>query len=294
MKPGSVLLLISALLLAGCLGSGPSPPGNVTYTPPQLKYVLLDHYGEGNFFFCDPDYYPIARDDEAEKAVVTFPEIQEDTTTFAAIVIRKGLQPPYSNETKLTIYREFKRLRAIPLDPVGGGAYSFSLQLGTFSEGRRVSGTIRDDGVILGERSEEAVLTCPICLSGDTLIDTPAGQVPVKDIGVGMLVWTPGPGGVRRAVPVQKTVQTRVPPLHHILHLRLSDGRELSASPGHPTLDGRAVGTLSIGDELDGSTVIGADLVLFSEEFTYDILPAGETGGYWANGIPLESTLFQA
>jgi hypothetical protein len=40
--------------------------------------------------------------------------------------------------------------------------------------------------------------------------------------------------------------------------------------------------------------VIGADLVLFSEEFTYDILPAGETGGYWANGIPLESTLFQA
>jgi hypothetical protein len=38
--------------------------------------------------------------------------------------------------------------------------------------------------------------------------------------------------------------------------------------------------------------VTGADPIPYTGEYTYDILPAGETGIYWANGIPLKSTLF--
>jgi hypothetical protein len=307
MKPGYVAPLVLLFFLAGCLipGGGPSPtppptsaptpsptltPGT-TYSTAQLKYLLLDHFGESRFFYCDPDYYPIAHGDEAEKAVSTFPEIQEDTSTFSAIVARKGLQPPYSNETKLVIYRDYKKLRAIPFDPVSGGSYRFSLQLGTFSEGHRVYGFIRGDGVILSEQSETAILTCPICLAGETRIDTPAGPVPVKEIRRGMLVWTPGPGGTREAVPVLHAEKTRVPSGHRVVHVRLSDGRELDASPGHPLADGRLLGTLSVGDIVDGARVTGTDLVPVTGGFTYDILPAGDTGGYWANGIPLESTL---
>jgi hypothetical protein len=59
-------------------------------------------------------------------------------------------------------------------------------------------------------------------------------------------------------------------------------------------MDGRALGTLSIGDTVDGASVIRADPVPYAREFTYDILPGGDTGGYWANGIPLGSTLFSA
>jgi hypothetical protein len=301
-----VLLIITTILLAGCLGEGPTPmptptptttpsptmtPGT-THSTAQLKYLLLDHYGENQFFFCDPDYYPIARGDEAEKAVATFPEIQEDTTTFSAIVARKGLQPPYLNESKLVIYREYKKLRAIPLNPVSGGSYSFSLQLGTFTEGRRVSGIMHGDGVILSEHSETAVLTCPICLAAGTRIDTPGGPVNLDDMQVGMPVWSPGRNGDRIAVPVLRTAKTPVQPSHRIVHLRLSDGRELDASPGHALVDGRQLGTLSIGDRVDGARVMGADLVPLTGGYTYDILPAGDTGGYWANGIPLKSTLF--
>jgi hypothetical protein len=301
MKPGPLLLLLLALLVAGCLvpgGGGPPPtptstpaPG-LNYTPTQLKYLLLDHYGESQFFYCDPDYYPIGRGDEAERAVTLFPEIRNETDVFSTIVARKGLLPPYSNETKLVIYREYKKLRAIPLDPATGDTYRFSLQIGIQGQGRRVSGIIRSDGVILQEQSEQAVLTCPICLTGNTRIDTPAGPFRVKEMQMGMLVWTRNPDGTRRAVPVLQVVKNPVPSPFHVVHLSLSDGRELYASAGHPTTDGRTLGILAPGDMLDGAQVIKADLQFSPEEFTYDVLPAGDTGVYWANGIRLKSTLF--
>jgi len=296
MRTAFVILLpcLGLILAAGCLapgGAGPTPTPNATYTPAQLKYLLLDHYGEDRFFFCDPDYYPVAHGDESERAIEIFPAIRNETGVLAAISSRLGLHPPYSDDVKLRIYREYKKLRAIPLEPAGGGTYSFTLQLGDRVQGGRVSGTIRSDGVILGEQSENTVLTCPICLPGETMIDTPEGQVPVRDIREGMLVWSPGPDGTQEAVPVLRTGRTPVSPDNRVVHLRLSDGRELTASPGHPTLDGRPVGSLSVGDVVDGAVVIGTDQVPIGGEFTFDILPAGATGGYLANGIPLKSTL---
>jgi hypothetical protein len=132
--PSAITLMITALLLAGCLapgGGGPPPTPNATYTPAELKYLLLDHYGEDRFFYCDPDYYPVARDDEQEKAIAAFPAIKNDTEVFSAITARKGLHPSYSDDDKLIIYREYKKLQAIPLEPSGDGTYSFSLRLGT-------------------------------------------------------------------------------------------------------------------------------------------------------------------
>ena len=296
MRSAFVLLLLCAIIAAGCLGPGggpvptPTPTTGGTFSTAQLKYILLDHYNESRFFFCDPDYHPVARGDETAKAVATFPDIQEDTGTFGAIVARKGLQPPYTNETKLVIYREWKKLQAIPLAPTGGNAYSFSLQLGTTGQGLRVTGTIRGDGTILSEQSETTFLTCPICLAAGTLIDTPAGQVKVEDIRIGAMVWTADADGSRVAAPVIQTGKTPVPASHRLVHLRLSDGRELFASPGHPLADGRQVGALSPGDDIDRAMVTDTTLVP-SVGFTYDILPAGDTGTYWANRIPLKSTL---
>jgi len=298
MRPGLILLLVSALLLAGCLVPGGGPPPTPTPTPgasytlPRLKYLLLDHYGENQFFYCDPDYYPVGHGDELERAIAAFPVIENETDVYAAITARKGLLPPYTNDTKLLLYREYKKLNAIPLSPVSAGSYSFNLRLGSAGQGRLVSGVIRTDGVILSERSETAFLTCPICLAGGTLIDTPSGPVPVENIRTGMPVWTPGPHGRREEVPVLRTIKTPVPPTHLLVHLRLSDGRELDASPGHPTMDGRFVGTLSVGDGLDGARITGTGRIPSGGQFTYDILPVGVTGGYWANGILLRSTLF--
>ena len=76
-----------------------------------------------------------------------------------------------------------------------------------------------------------------------------------------------------------------------MVHLVLADGRELLVSPGHRTADGRAVGALELGDPLDGSTITRWELVPYAGDRTYDLLPAGVTGHYWANGIALSSTL---
>ena len=71
-------------------------------------------------------------------------------------------------------------------------------------------------------------------------------------------------------------------------------GLSALASPGHPLADGRTLGSLGAGDSVDGVHVVSADLVPYSEGYTYDVLPSGATGQYWANGILLGSTLTSA
>ena len=76
-----------------------------------------------------------------------------------------------------------------------------------------------------------------------------------------------------------------------MVHILLNDGRELWASAGHPTADGRRLGDLKVGDLLDGARVTLAERIPYNGIATYDILPSGGTGFYWANGILLSSTL---
>ena len=76
-----------------------------------------------------------------------------------------------------------------------------------------------------------------------------------------------------------------------MVHLVLGDGRELFVSPGHPTIDGREAGILIINDLYDGARVVASERIAYKDAATYDILPSGETGFYWANGILLDSTL---
>ncbi len=132
---------------------------------------------------------------------------------------------------------------------------------------------------------------CPVCLSGNTTISTPEGQFSVKDLKAGMSVWTIDSSGNKAAATILETSKVRVPSDHIMIHVVLADGRQIFASPGHPTADGRTVGELAVGSQLDGSTVIIAQPVQYNENYTYDILPSGSTGFYWANGILIGSTL---
>ena len=138
---------------------------------------------------------------------------------------------------------------------------------------------------------EEPLGGCPICLAGNTLIDTPAGLVSVKDLQIGMPVWTMDKSGQRVSGVIIKTSKVSVPPTHQMVHLVLDDSRELFVSPGHPTIDGRVVGNLAPGDLYDGVSVVSVKRVSYNESATYDILPSGDTGFYWANGIIMGSTL---
>ena len=82
-----------------------------------------------------------------------------------------------------------------------------------------------------------------------------------------------------------------MPSTHQMVHVILNDGREVFASPGHPIGDGRTFNDLSVGESLNGSGIITAEKVSYNKNYTYDILPSGATGFYWANGILIGSTL---
>lgn len=132
---------------------------------------------------------------------------------------------------------------------------------------------------------------CPICLAKGTLIATPFGATAVQELQIGAPAWTVNASLRRTLGIVTKTSKTVVLPNHKMIQLILNDGRALLASPGHPTIDGRTVGDLAVGDRYDGARVISVDRVSYSDGFTYDILVSGETGFYFANGILIDSTL---
>jgi hypothetical protein len=293
------LLACGAVGLAGCSALEAILPGQASPTPPpigsgptasEIKYSLIDGLGEP--FFCDPDYYPVARADESELASGWFEQADKSGEEFQSILRQLGLPGPtgLSTEQLLAAYREHKRLSAIAVSPMGEG-YRFEMRISEGEAGTLLVGTIDRAGRIEIESTETSFNTCPICLDGDTWIATPAGNVAAKDLRVGMWVWTLDDSGARIAAPIVRTVRVRVPVGHRMVHLVLEDGRELVASPGHPLADGRRLGTIVAGDRLDNSRVVLTEIVGWEGSYTYDILPSSETGLYYANGILLRSTL---
>ncbi len=104
-------------------------------------------------------------------------------------------------------------------------------------------------------------------------------------------MWTVDDKGNRVTGSVFETVVTPVPLSFQTVRMILSDGRTVTASLGHPTREGRALGDYRVGDILDGAFVVAVEHLAYDGGATYDLLPFGETGLYWANGILLKSTL---
>ncbi|MEX2548487.1 MAG: Hint domain-containing protein [Chloroflexota bacterium] len=297
---GSLGLLGAALVLAACSTGGapapiPSPIPGPTLGQADLKYTLLARFGP--ISWCDPDFYPIAQEDEQVLARQRLPEMEQDAQTYAAIRRHLGIEADkaLSDSELLAVYRDWKLLNAVALTPTADGRFGFDLITETdvgLGKGVHTTGTIDTHGVIEVALQEDSFLTsCPICLARGTLIDTPNGMVPVESLGVGDLVWTLDANGRRVAMPLLRTGSTPVPASHRVVHLVLNDGRELWVSPGHALADGRAAGDLRVSDLVDGATVLTAELLPYAGGATFDVLPDGPTGFYWANGILLSSTL---
>lgn len=288
-----VLAALVAVFVVGC-GSPPPAPVGAPLTITRLKFAVIDSVGLPAF--CDRDFYPIAREGgEQASAIATYPQIQADSELYSAIIEHEKLSTTDVNDQeKLIIYRVYKNLNALTLNQ-SGDAYAFSFRAHPASGAATyslVTGTVRVDGVVtVSSSTPTGAPNCPICLAAATRISTPNGDVRVTEIKPGMLVWTPGVDGERVAAPVLEVGSIEVPAGHLMVHLVLADGRELLASPGHRTADGRQVGLLARGNSLDGSTITTWELVPYAGDRTYDILPAGPTGRYWANGILLSSTL---
>lgn len=282
-------ITVLAILPVSCQIQPTTPP--VTYSLPQLEYKLIARFGE--VFWCDPDFYPIGRPGEEEKsAIEQFPIIKANADEFNTILEYRHLpvKDDYTIEEKILIYREHKMLtRAIEMARTDS-TYRFVLRIGE-GQGERIEGTITTLGSIKVIKREPSINTCPICMAKGTLIDTPSGLIPVEQLRSGMMVWSADDSGKRIAALIEKTVATPVPESFQIVKIVLNDGRSVTASAGHPTAENRALGDYQLGESLDKATIVSKEYLAYSGGTTYDILPSGETGLYWANGTLLKSTL---
>jgi hypothetical protein len=281
----------------------PTPTPTVTPFPTPLPpgmadaiYALIDQFGRPDW--CDPDFYPIARADEVTLASEHLAEMQADPTLYQTILEHNGITAGQrlTDAQLVAVYEDWKVLtRAITLTPVSGG-YAFDYIALRGPDGQQtdfhVAGTISQGGQITTTVNQPTnAPLCPICLARGTLIGTPSGSITVEALKVGLAVWTVDALGLRVAAPVIEVGSTPVPPTHRVVHLVLADGRSLYASPGHPLADGRPIGDIGPGDSVDGSIVVAAALEAYDGGATFDLLPAGATGDYWADGILIGSTL---
>ena len=300
----AIVVWMLVALVAGCAGAAsgsPSPSaGGTPLTEAAAKEALLVRLGP--LVYCDPDFYPVARADEGAAATEHLAAMRADTVAWAAIAAHLGFDPSSSptGDGLLAAYREWKMLRALALVPSADG-WTFDARFGGTAPNpsgsqaiTHVVGTIASDGTIhIDSQEPSGPPPCPICLARGTNIATPGGDVAVEAIRPGDPVWTLDRRGRRVSAIVDQIGSMPVPAGHEVVHIVLADGRAVLVSPGHPLPDGRPVAALRKGDAYDGSVVVSADRMPYDGGRTFDLLPSGGTGIYWANGIELGSTLFR-
>jgi hypothetical protein len=298
------LIAVLALVVAACMPGGsaptpgptisPGPTGGATLGPAELRFVLIDRLGP--LWYCDRDEYPVGRD-EKQAAIETWPEMQAENELFRVIAERLEIDvdADVSDADKLAIYRQWKMGLAVSLESIGEHAYRFDYlaqPVGGAAEGTRSAGIVRDTGEITIEQQASAgEPMCPICLARGTLIDTPAGPVHVEELRLGDPIWTLDANGRRVVGSVIALGSTPAPPNHVVVRLVLEDGRAVTASPGHPLANGRLIGSIGVGELVDGSRVASVARLPYVGDSTFDLVVSGETGVYLAGGIALGSTL---
>jgi len=146
-----------------------------------------------------------------------------------------------------------------------------------------------DNGAWKWDYKFDQVFCRPVCASPDTPIATPSGERAIAELHVGDLVYSVDKESIL-AVPITRV--RRVPVHHHsVLKILLAGGRKIEISPLHPTAEGVPLANLRAGDLVDRTRIERVELIPYTHDSTYDILPASETGTYFAAGVLIGSTL---
>jgi len=170
--------------------------------------------------------------------------------------------------------------------PIPTGCAGGALACGCFAKdpcgGCTTCQSVEADGIHCGN------CMC-VCSAPWTPIDTPDGPRRIADLRAGDLVYSVH-RGEKTTVPIARVGRRRVSG-HTVMRLRLESGDVIEMSGAHPTADGRAFRTLVAGDRLGDMRIAAVEAVPYDEPFTYDILPASDSGTYFSSGAWLGSTM---
>jgi len=128
-----------------------------------------------------------------------------------------------------------------------------------------------------------------VCAAAWSPVATPNGPRRIDDLRVGDVVYTVD-HGERVTAPIVRV--NRRPVSHHALvRAKLANGDVVEMSGGHPTANGGRFDALSTGERLGGVEIVSLETVPYDEPFTYDILPASDSGTYFVGDALVGSTL---
>ena len=158
-----LLLASIALSLCACGPQSPTAPGPVvSLSQFQLGYRLLAVYPD--YFWCDPDFYPIAREgQEQQNAINQLSAIRAVAAEFSAILEQLKLadRATYRDAETLSIYREHKKLTGALQMTSASNGFDFVVRTGQ-GQGLRIDGTITSAGKIAERSRQTSFNTCPI------------------------------------------------------------------------------------------------------------------------------------
>ena len=131
-----------------------------------------------------------------------------------------------------------------------------------------------------------------MCAASWSPVATPNGARRIADLQVGDLVYTVD-RGERVAAPIVRV--NRRPVSHHALvRVTLASGVTVEMSAGHPTANGERFDALRPGQRLGVAEIASIETVPYDEPFTYDILPASDSGTYFVGDAWVGSTLYDS
>lgn len=291
--------LLCVAMLAACGGGAGTPGSSASPSPsgrrlpiPELKLLVVKAIG-GMRYLCGP---PVVRIPTHEELVTEIKDLSRSRPADVAAILHHLhlVGTDLSDDDRERILSAANTI-TWSFSGRDGAAYRFDLTVRPLSSPGPVtwaSGTVDPSGTVRVDFVKRNLFVpCPVCLAANTRIATPGGFVRVQDVRVGMTVWSTDRDGRRMRATVTGVGSTPVPLTHEMVRLVLADGRSVLVSPGHPTPDGSPVGELRSGSAFDGSTVVSTRRVPYSGGFTFDLLPSGPTGTYFANGVLLGSTL---
>jgi hypothetical protein len=128
-----------------------------------------------------------------------------------------------------------------------------------------------------------------VCAAAWSEVATPDGARRIADLRVGDLVYTID-HGERVVAPIAR-VNRRPVSNHALVRVTLSGGGVVEMSGGHPTAEGARFDALSPGERLGAAEIVSVQTVPYDEPYTYDILPASDTGTYFVGDAWVGSTL---